>query len=79
MSEADQLVSQKPAMPVLAVMGLDSEAAMPGFRETQRFLMNWLPQAERCGIPNATHGMQSMNPVAVGEAVHTFLKKHPLD
>ena len=27
--------------------------------------MNWLPQAERLGIPNATHGMQSMNPVAV--------------
>ncbi|MDQ3547449.1 MAG: alpha/beta hydrolase [Chloroflexota bacterium] len=78
MSEADLLVSRKPEMPVLAVMGLDSEAAMPGFRETQRFLMNWLPQAERCAIPNATHGMQSMNPIAVGEAVHSFLKKHPL-
>ena len=35
-------------------------------------------QAERCGIMNATHGMQSMNPVAVGKAVHAFLKKHPL-
>src|SRR5919106_1296260 len=67
MSQADSLVPQKPSMPVLAVMGLDSEAAMPGFRETQRFLMNWLPQAERCGIMNATHGMQSMNPIAVGE------------
>lgn len=79
MSQADALVKQKPQMPVLAVMGLDSEAAMPGFRETQRFLMNWLPQAERCGIPNATHGMQSMNPLAVGEAVHAFLKKHPME
>ena len=49
-----------------------------GFRETQRFLMRWLPQAERCGIPNATHGLQVMNPVAVGEAAHTFLKKHPM-
>lgn len=78
MSQADQMVARKPAMPVLAVMGMDSEAAMPGFRETQSFLMNWLPQAERCGIMNATHGMQSMNPRAVGEAVYTFLKRHPM-
>lgn len=78
MSKADELVAQKPTMPVLAAMGLDSEAAMPGFRETQRFLMSWLPQAERAGIMNATHGMQSMNPVAVGEAAHAFLKKHPI-
>ena len=63
--EADAMVSPKPQMPVLAAMGLDSEAAMPGFRETQRFLMSWLPQAERLGVMNATHGMQSMNPVAV--------------
>ena len=59
-------------------MGLDSEAAMPGFRETQRFLMNWLPQAERMAIMGATHGMQSMNPVAVGQGAHAFLKKHPM-
>jgi pimeloyl-ACP methyl ester carboxylesterase len=78
MSKADELVSRKPTMPVLAVMGLDSESAMPGFRETQRFLMTWLPQAERCGIIRATHGMQSMNPLAVGEGVHAFLKKHPM-
>lgn len=78
MSQADKLVSRKPSMPVLAVMGLDSEAAMPGFRETQRFLMSWLPQAERCGIPNATHGLQSMNPLAVGEGARAFLKKHPM-
>lgn len=78
MSQADSMVSRKPTMPVLAVMGLDSESAMPGFRETQRFLMNWLPQAERCGIMNATHGLQSMNPLAVGEGIHAFLKKHPM-
>jgi pimeloyl-ACP methyl ester carboxylesterase len=78
MSRADELVARKPDMPVLAVMGLDSESAMPGFRETQSFLMNWLPQAERCGIPNATHGLQSMNPVAVGEGVHAFLRRHPM-
>lgn len=77
-SKADELVDKKPAMPVLAVMGIDSEAAIPGFRETQRWLMNWLPQAERAAIPYATHGMQMMNPVAVGEAVHSFFKKYPM-
>ncbi len=77
MSEADRF-GPKPGMPVLAGMGLDSEAAMPGFRETQRFLMNWLPQAERLGVMNATHGMQSMNPVAVAEGAHAFLRRHPM-
>lgn len=77
-SQADQFADRRPAMPVLAVLGLDSEAAMPGFRATQRFLMDWLPQAERCGIPGATHGLQSMNPVAVGEAAYRFLRRHPM-
>jgi hypothetical protein len=40
--------------------------------------MSWLPQAERAGIPGATHGMQSMNPVAVGEAAFEFLRRHPM-
>ncbi len=74
MSEAEKTVKNKPQMPVLAVMGTDSETVMPGFREAQEFLMNFLPQAQRCGILGATHGMQSMNPIAVGEAIHTFLK-----
>jgi pimeloyl-ACP methyl ester carboxylesterase len=78
MSEADRLAGRKPAMPVLAVMGLDSESAMPGFRAAQQFLMSWLPQAERCGIPDATHGLQSMNPLAVAEAAHSFLQRHPI-
>lgn len=77
-SKAAAYEDRRPTMPVLAAMGLDSEAAMPGFREIQRFLMSWLPQAERCGIPGATHGMQSMNPVAVGEATHAFLGRHPM-
>ncbi|MGB0386353.1 MAG: alpha/beta fold hydrolase [Ardenticatenaceae bacterium] len=77
-SKADQFAHKKPQMPVLAVMGLDSEAILPGFRETQAFLMNWLPQAERAGIIHATHGMLSMNPVAVGDAIYRFMKKYPM-
>jgi pimeloyl-ACP methyl ester carboxylesterase len=78
MSQADRMVADKPTMPVLAAMGLDSEAVLPGFRDTQRFLMTWLPQAERAGIMNATHGMQIMNPVAVAQGAHAFLKRHPM-
>lgn len=78
-SKADEFAPHKPTMPVLAMMGLESESILPGFRETQRFLMNWLPQAERAAIPNATHGMQFMNPIAVGEAAHAFLKEYPIE
>lgn len=74
MSEAENIVKEKPTMPILAMMGFDSEAVMPGFRETQEFLMRFFPQAQRCGILGSTHGMQSMNPLAVGEAIHSFLK-----
>lgn len=78
MSKADEMAPNKPTMPILAVMGLDSESVFPGFRDTQRFLMNWLPQAERAGIMNATHGLQNMNPVGIAESIYNFLKKHPM-
>lgn len=77
-SQADSYAPGKTPVPVLACMGLQSEAAMPGFRETQDFLMRWLPHVERAGIPFATHGMQSMNPVAVGEAAVDFFTRHPI-
>ena len=78
MSEADKYVDQKPKMPFLAVLGTDSESILPGFLESQRFMMDWIPQAERAGIPHATHGMQSQNPHAVGQAVHEFIRKYPM-
>jgi pimeloyl-ACP methyl ester carboxylesterase len=74
MSEAEQAIKEKPSMPILTLMGFESESVMPGFRETQDFLMSFFPQAKRCGILGASHGMQSMNPIAVGEAIHSFLK-----
>jgi pimeloyl-ACP methyl ester carboxylesterase len=78
-SKADDYAPNKTTVPVLACMGLQSEAAMPGFRETQDFLMRWLPNVERAGIPGATHGLQSMNPRAVGEAAVEFMKRHPIE
>jgi hypothetical protein len=77
-SQADAYAPGKTPVPVLACLGLQSEAAMPGFRETQEFLMRWLPDVEGAGIPGATHGMQSMNPFAVGEACVDFFGRHPI-
>jgi pimeloyl-ACP methyl ester carboxylesterase len=78
MSKADDLVANKPDMPVLSVLGEDSEASMPGFREIHSFLLNWLPQAERLGVPGVSHGLQLMNPVAVGSGIQAFLRRHPI-
>jgi pimeloyl-ACP methyl ester carboxylesterase len=78
MSRADSLVSGKPAMPVLSLMGEDSEQSMPGFREVHRFLLNWLPQAERLGVKGVAHGLQIQDPVAVGSGIAEFLQRHPI-
>ncbi len=40
--------------------------------------MDTLPDVEGAGIPGATHGMQSMNPFAVGEACVDFFGRHPI-
>jgi pimeloyl-ACP methyl ester carboxylesterase len=79
MSKADDLVPNKPTVPVLSVLGEDSEAAMPGFREVHRFLLDWLPQAERLGVPGVSHGLQLMDPVAVGSGIEAFLRRHPIE
>ncbi len=78
-STADTYAPQKTPVPVLACMGTHSEGAMPGFRDIQQFMMQWLPNVKRAGIPNATHGMQSMNPMAVGEAAVDFFRNNPID
>lgn len=69
---------RKPTMPALAVTGMLSETACPGFREGQQFLLSWLPQAERLGVESATHGLQIMNPRRVAEGSVAFFKEHPI-
>jgi pimeloyl-ACP methyl ester carboxylesterase len=78
MSRADSVAAAKPAMPILSLMGEDSEKSMPGFREIHHFLLNWLPQAERTGIKGVAHGLQIQDPVAVGSAIEAFLQRHPI-
>ncbi|MBV9450811.1 MAG: alpha/beta hydrolase [Streptosporangiaceae bacterium] len=78
MSRADSLAPAKPTMPVLSLMGEDSEASMPGFREIHHFLLDWLPQAERLGVKGVGHGLQIQDPVAVGTGIAEFLSRHPI-
>lgn len=49
---------------------------MLSFQEIQHILMKRLPQAERGGIPDAAYAKQARTPVAGGEAVLIFVKKH---
>lgn len=61
--------------PVLAVVG---EQTDPVFSEGHEVLKQWLPQAEEWVVPQATHGLQDMNPSSVADGLATFLAKHRL-
>ncbi|WP_211244331.1 alpha/beta fold hydrolase [Actinospica robiniae] len=78
MAKAAELIPDKPAMPILSVLGQHSETHMPGFREVHSFLLDFFPQAERAGVLGAGHGLQLQNPKAVGEILGDFFAKHPM-
>jgi pimeloyl-ACP methyl ester carboxylesterase len=61
--------------PVLAVV---SEQTAPVFSEGHEVLKQWLPQAEEWVVPQATHGLQEMNPSKVADGLATFLARHRL-
>jgi len=61
--------------PVVSVVG--NETA-PIFSETHDLLKQWLPQTEELRIPQATHGLQAMNPGAIAEGLSRFFAKHSL-
>lgn len=60
--------------PSLSVLGSDSA---PIFHEVHQFLKKWMPQADELTVPNATHGLQYMNPNGVAEDLARFLERHP--
>ena len=61
--------------PVLSVVGSDTESV---FREAHELIQQWMPQAEALVIPQATHALQYMNPIAVADGLVRFLAKHTL-
>lgn len=66
------------SQPALVVLGGDSPALHPRFEETNRLLLEWLPNVEGFVLPGTTHLMQVENPVAMAEALASFLARHPL-
>jgi pimeloyl-ACP methyl ester carboxylesterase len=67
--------AQRIRHPMVSVLGSDTA---PIFRETHELLTRWLPQTEKLVIPQATHGLQTMNPRAVADGLARFFAKHPL-
>lgn len=59
--------------PVVSVVG--SESA-PVFRESHDLLMQWIPQAEELKIPDATHGLQMIDPGTVANGLSRFFAQH---
>jgi pimeloyl-ACP methyl ester carboxylesterase len=59
--------------PVLAVVGAETA---PIFREGHELLKQWLPHAEELVVPQATHGLQFMNPRAVADGLARFFVRH---
>jgi pimeloyl-ACP methyl ester carboxylesterase len=66
--------AQSVKQPVLSVLGTDSA---PVFREVHELVKKWMPCAEELLVPNATHGLQEMNPAAVAEGLARFFERHP--
>jgi pimeloyl-ACP methyl ester carboxylesterase len=55
--------------PVLAVVGTESA---PIFSEGHAVLKRWIPQTAELVVPQATHGLQMMNPRAVADGLARF-------
>ena len=64
--------------PVLAVLGEKSVDLHPRFPETQRLLLEWLPNAESFVLPRATHFLQVENPRDMADGLIEFFARHPL-
>jgi pimeloyl-ACP methyl ester carboxylesterase len=66
------------AQPALVVLGERSVALHPRFAETQRLLLEWLPNAEPFVLSQAAHFLQVENPRGMAHALATFAARHPL-
>jgi pimeloyl-ACP methyl ester carboxylesterase len=61
--------------PALVVTGAKSIAT---FHERAGLLLEWLPNAEPFGLPDATHLLQVENPGALATALTAFFARHPI-
>ena len=69
------------SQPGLVVLGGDSPQLHPGFEETYRLLLGWLPNAEGFVVPGATHFLQLESAgisAHLADTLATFFSRHPL-
>ena len=66
------------ALPVLSVMGGESEALSPRFAEAHRWIIETFPDAEGYVLPGAHHFLQMENPSDMANALAAFYSRHPL-
>jgi pimeloyl-ACP methyl ester carboxylesterase len=76
--EADERTIKQLRLPVLSVIGAESEHLSPRFGEVHRLLQEWLPQAESYVLPEAAHGLMMQNPAEMATALAAFLERHPI-
>lgn len=62
-------------VPTLSVLGAESG---PDFREIDAVIKECWPETEAYVLPNATHGLQYMNPGDMAPALAAFFGRHPL-
>jgi pimeloyl-ACP methyl ester carboxylesterase len=64
------------SQPVLAVMGAESNAVLPGFGEGHQFLLECLPRAKPFVLPRAAHLLQAQNPGDMARALAAFFTEN---
>lgn len=68
-------IAKRITQPVLSVVGANSD---PFFKECDALIRQWIPQSETLVLPDASHGLQFMNPRGMAEGLVAFLEKHPM-
>jgi pimeloyl-ACP methyl ester carboxylesterase len=63
------------ALPVLSVLGTDSERL---FVEGRELIHSWFPQAEDCTIEGVAHLLHLQRPKPVIQGIAEFLARHPI-
>jgi pimeloyl-ACP methyl ester carboxylesterase len=64
--------------PVLAVIGEKSPDVSPIWRERQRILLTWLPNAEHLVLAGTTHLLHVENPSGMAEGLVACFSRHPI-
>lgn len=65
-------------VPVLSVVGSESDVLSPRFQECDRFLRDRIRQTESVILPDADHFMQLRNPGGLAEALADFFSRSPI-